>query len=74
MTKEILLSRFADTEMEEASVNAKKSFKIFWRELSWEMRRIIPGLDLSVVKRGFPTNEKSNLSLEIGRASCRERV
>lgn len=64
MTKEILLSRFADTEMEEASVNAKKSFKIFWRELSWEMRRIIPGLDLSVVKRGFPTNGKSNLSLE----------
>jgi len=64
MTKEILLSRFADAEMEEASVNAKKSFKVFWRELSWEMRRIIPGLDLSVLKRGFPTNEKSNLSLE----------
>jgi uncharacterized protein YegJ (DUF2314 family) len=64
MTEEILLSRSVDAEMEEASVNARKSFNIFWRELSWEMRRIVPGLDMSVVKRGFPTNEKSNLSLE----------
>jgi uncharacterized protein YegJ (DUF2314 family) len=64
MTEEIFLSRSADAEMEEASVNARKSFKIFWRELSWEMRRIVPGLDMSVVKRGFPTNGKGSLSLE----------
>lgn len=64
MTQEIFLSRSVDTEMEEASVNARKSFKIFWRELSWEMRRIVSGIDMSVVKRGFPTNKKGSPSLE----------
>jgi uncharacterized protein YegJ (DUF2314 family) len=64
MTEEIFLSRSADAEMERASANARKSFQIFWRELSWEMRRIIPGLDMSVVKRGFPTNKKGSPSLE----------
>lgn len=64
MTEEIFLFYSADAEIEEASVNARKSFKIFWRELSWEMRRIVPGLDMSVVKRGFHTNKKGNLSLE----------
>jgi uncharacterized protein YegJ (DUF2314 family) len=64
MTEEIFLSRFADAEMEEASVNARRSFKIFWREMSWEMRRIVPGIDMSVVKRGFPTNKKGSPSLE----------
>jgi uncharacterized protein YegJ (DUF2314 family) len=64
MTQEIFTSHSVDTEMEEASVNARKSFKIFWRELSWEMRRIVPGIDMSVVKRGFPTNKKGSPSLE----------
>ena len=64
MTEEIFLSRSTDAEMEEASVSARKSFKIFWRELSWEMRIIVPGIDMSIVKRGFPTNKKGNLSLE----------
>ncbi len=66
MTEKVLLSQSTDYEMDEASINARKSFKIFWRELSWEMRRIIPGHDLSAVKRGFPPNKnlKSNLSLE----------
>lgn len=64
MTEEIFLSHSADAEIEEASLNARKSFKIFWRELSWEMRRIVPGIDMSVVKRGFPTNKKGSPSLE----------
>jgi uncharacterized protein YegJ (DUF2314 family) len=64
MTEEIFGSRSADAEMEEASANARKSFKIFWRELSWEMRRIVPGIDMSVVKRGFPTNQKGCPPLE----------
>jgi Uncharacterized protein conserved in bacteria (DUF2314) len=64
MTEKIFLSRSADAELEEASVNARKSFKIFWRELSWEIRRIVPGIDMSMIKRGFPTNKKGNLSVE----------
>ena len=29
-------------EMRQASASAQRSFKYFWRELSWERRRIIP--------------------------------
>ncbi|NJM88436.1 MAG: DUF2314 domain-containing protein [Hydrococcus sp. RU_2_2] len=34
--------------METAFINARRSFKIFWREMSWEMRRIIPAHDMNV--------------------------
>lgn len=47
---------FADGEnpkMIEAFENAQKTFKYFWRELSWEFRRIIPALDLACVKIAF---------------------
>jgi uncharacterized protein YegJ (DUF2314 family) len=66
MTKEVFLSPFSDPEMDDASINARKSFKIFWRELSWEMRRIVPGLDASFVKHGFAVNKnkKTTLSFE----------
>jgi uncharacterized protein YegJ (DUF2314 family) len=66
MTEELFLSPSVDSEMDEASINARKSFKIFWRELSWEMRRIVPGHAINAVKRGFPTNknQESNLSIE----------
>ena len=52
--------------MDKASISARKSFKILWRELSWEIRRVIPGIDLSAVKKAFPTNQnqKSNFSVE----------
>ena len=39
--------------MRVATENARKSFKFLWRELSWEYRRIVPGLDLAAVKVGF---------------------
>lgn len=63
MTEKIFLSQSGDSEMDTASMNARKSFKILWRELSWEMRRVIPGHDISAVKRRFPTTE-STLSFE----------
>ena len=40
-------------EMIAAFQKAQNSFKYFWRELSWESRRIIPGLDLACVKVAF---------------------
>ena len=66
MTETIFFSQSEDIEMEKASINARKSFKILWRELSWEIRRVIPAIDLSAVKKAFPTNQnqKSNLSVE----------
>jgi len=37
----------------EAYKRAQETFKYFWRELSWEYRRIIPGLDVACVKLAF---------------------
>ena len=35
------------------SKQARQTFRYFWRELCWERRRIIPGLDLSAIKVAF---------------------
>ena len=42
-----------DPKMIEAFQNAQKTFKYFWRELSWEYRRIVPALDIAYVKIAF---------------------
>ncbi|OXA93221.1 DUF2314 domain-containing protein [Flavobacterium hercynium] len=47
---------FADGEsqnMINAFERAQETFKYFWRELSWEYRRIIPALDVACVKLAF---------------------
>ncbi|PQO41303.1 hypothetical protein C5Y96_00595 [Blastopirellula marina] len=36
-----------------AAEKARQTFKYFWRELSWERRRIIPGLEIAAVKATF---------------------
>ncbi|RMM30750.1 hypothetical protein ALQ80_04327 [Pseudomonas coronafaciens pv. oryzae] len=38
-----------------AATSARRTFKFFWRELSWERRRIVQGLDLAAVKVSFAT-------------------
>ncbi len=43
----------ADPKMIEAYQKAQETFKYFWREQSWEYRRIIPSLNLSCVKVAF---------------------
>ena len=47
----------ADSEMEAAGAKARETFKYFWRELSWERRRIVPGLDLACVKVAFAVEQ-----------------
>lgn len=42
-----------DPAMARATARAQASFKYLWRELTWEYRRIIPGLELSAVKAAF---------------------
>lgn len=42
-----------DPEMQEAYARAQATFRYLWRELSWEYRRIIPGLDFACVKAPF---------------------
>lgn len=47
-----------DEQMKQAVKYARKTFKFFLRETSWERRRIIPGLDLAAVKLSFKTDKK----------------
>lgn len=49
----------ADAEMQQAYARARASFRYFWRELSWERRRIIPGLDLACVKAPFTDGDQA---------------
>jgi uncharacterized protein YegJ (DUF2314 family) len=39
--------------MEQAAAKARQTFRYFWREMAWEQRRIVPGLDLAAVKASF---------------------
>lgn len=47
-------------EMQRAYQTAQASFRFFWRELSWEMRRIVPGLDMSMVKLPFTDGPRTD--------------
>lgn len=47
----------ADDEMEAAFARARATFKYFWRELAWEQRRIVKGLDVAAVKAPFDDGE-----------------
>jgi uncharacterized protein YegJ (DUF2314 family) len=42
-----------DPEMQRAYEQARATFRYFWREVSWEQRRIVPALDLAAVKAPF---------------------
>lgn len=46
----VFISPGDDPEMVEASKKARQTFKYFWREMAWEQRRIVPGLELAAVK------------------------
>jgi uncharacterized protein len=43
----------SDPEMQGAYEKARATFRYFWREIAWERRRIVPGLDLACVKAPF---------------------
>jgi uncharacterized protein YegJ (DUF2314 family) len=49
-----------DPEMQQAYQAAQACFRYFWRELSWERRRIVPGLDMTMVKLPFTDGPRSN--------------
>ncbi|RBP45973.1 uncharacterized protein YegJ (DUF2314 family) [Roseimicrobium gellanilyticum] len=46
--------------MMQACKAAQDSFKFFWRELSWERRRIVPGLDMTMVKLPFTDGARND--------------
>lgn len=47
-------------EMLQAYRAAQTSFRYFWRELSWERRRIVPGLDMTMVKLPFTDGPRTD--------------
>ena len=42
-----------DPAMQQAYRLARNTFRFFWRELTWERRRIVPGLDMTAIKVKF---------------------
>lgn len=53
MSSPVYMFDGGDPEMGRASERARGTFRFFWRELSWERRRIVPGLDMTLVKLPF---------------------
>ena len=53
-----------DKDMEIAADMARKLFRYFYRELAWEKRRIVPGLEICVVKIGFADPENTRPAKE----------
>ncbi|NLR66799.1 DUF2314 domain-containing protein [Chitinophaga varians] len=51
--KKIFFAEGESPEMLDAYAKAQATFKYFWRELSWEHRRIVPGLNVACVKVAF---------------------
>lgn len=47
-----------DPDMLRAFKRARKTFRYFWREVSWDQRRIIPALDMACVKAPFSDGNK----------------
>lgn len=47
-----------DPDMLEATVNARATFKYFWRECFWERQRIVPAMDVAAVKVPFWDSEE----------------
>ncbi|MCF7533709.1 DUF2314 domain-containing protein [Pseudomonas petrae] len=51
MTGQIIYSVKGESdELKAAVAGAQATFKFFWRELSWEARRIVKSLDMAAVK------------------------
>ena len=60
MSEPIFMFDDKDPEMQQAYRAAQASFRYFWRELSWERRRIVPGLDMTMVKLPFTDGPRTD--------------
>ena len=60
MSEHINLLSGADPAIEKASTYARQTFKYFWREIYWERRRIVPALDLAVIKLAFTDGHRND--------------
>ncbi len=56
MESPIAVKKNSDEPMNAARIKALRTFKYFWRESSWEARRILPGMGAATVKLGIKTD------------------
>lgn len=55
MTEQIIYGANGESQaFKDAVASAQRTFKFFWREMSWEARRIIKALDMAALKMSFP--------------------
>ncbi len=60
MNEQVFMFDDKDPELKAASLTAQSFFRFFWRELSWERRRIVPALDLAMVKLPFSDGPRTD--------------
>jgi uncharacterized protein YegJ (DUF2314 family) len=60
MSEAVFMFDGQDEAMQQASEDARQTFKFFWRELSWERRRIVPGLDMAMIKLPFTDGPRTD--------------
>jgi uncharacterized protein YegJ (DUF2314 family) len=65
MSEPVYFSGEEDAEMTQASAAAQHSSRFFWRDLSWERRRIIPALDMAMIKLPFTDGTRSDGNPEV---------
>ncbi len=56
----VTLHKDDDPEIVAAGKTARGKFRYFWRELSWEYRRIVPGLDVAAFKVPFSDGDEDD--------------
>jgi uncharacterized protein YegJ (DUF2314 family) len=64
MSEPIFMFDAADPRMRQANEDAQRTFKYFWRELSWENRRIVPALDMAMIKLPFTDSPRTDGNYE----------
>lgn len=64
MSDSVFIYDSHDPSMQQAVEAAQQTFKYFWRELSWERQRIIPGLDMAMIKAPFTDGPRTDGNAE----------
>src|SRR5262249_31335210 len=59
-SSQVFMFNDSDPEMQCAYESARVTFRYFWREVAWERRRIISGLDLACVKAPFSDRQRKD--------------
>ncbi len=63
----------ASPEMQNAAESAQETFRFYWREMTWERRRIVPGLEVTAVKVGLADKGGGFVSKMLGKSTSAKR-